>query len=311
MIVAETFLSNETYRRSVFDPSRGDGAAGIDRPLVVQIAGRSPETLVACALQLESHCDAIDLNLGCPQQRAKDGGYGAYLLPRAEWECVRAIVEALVKALRVPVWCKIRLVPGANGLSAEFARMLELAGCALITVHGRYASTTRRRNGLADLAAIKAVKDAVTIPVMTNGNVRTFQDIEANLSTTGADGIMVGEALLSNPWLFSGKEPDPTRIIHEYLSICEQVHPAAFSIASARQHVRNFLRSNLRSNNPKFKEDLGAATNVDEIILLLHLYNFVRFEDGARLIRNCCQPQEESFSDATTSSQKQLNDDPQ
>ncbi|KAJ3348914.1 Poly [ADP-ribose] polymerase 2 [Entophlyctis luteolus] len=258
MIVAERFMRDADYRRAVFDPARGDGDPITDRPLVVQLAGSDAEVLLSAARVVAPHCNAIDINMGCPQTHAVHGGYGASLLSRARWDDAARIVRVLSGAaaeLRVPVWCKVRLVE--NGGTVEFARLLERSGCKLIAVHGRYPSSVRRRNGLANLDIIKDVKKAVSIPVLSNGNVRCWGDIPANLETTGADGVMVGEALLVNPRLFSGDISSPapkdliqgwvvmfifTQLHPEYLQICSEIHPDAFSITAARQHVRNFLR---------------------------------------------------------------------
>ncbi|KAJ3081156.1 tRNA-dihydrouridine(16/17) synthase [NAD(P)(+)]-like protein [Rhizoclosmatium hyalinum] len=245
MIIAEKYLSDPEYREQVFDPARGDGDPSIDRPLVVQIAGNDKHLLLQCAQSLEPYCDAIDFNMGCPQQRAVDGGYGSSLLPVSQWPLVAEIVSHLSQNLKVPVWCKLRLVAGNKSLTHKLAALLADNGCKLVTLHARYASVTRRRQGLADLNEVKILKEMVTsIPILSNGNVRTLEDVTKNLELTGADGIMVGEALLANPWLFEGKEADSVGIIREYLDICTKVHVDAFSIPSARQHVRNFLRSN-------------------------------------------------------------------
>ncbi|KAJ3070415.1 hypothetical protein HDU98_006579 [Podochytrium sp. JEL0797] len=244
MIVAQKFLSDEVYRNATFSPSRGDGDPASDRPLVVQIAGRDKHDLLACARLLQNHCDAVELNLGCPQQRAIDGGYGASLLPVAQWPLVSEIVQHLSQNLTVPVWCKIRLVAGDKSLTLKLAELLVESGCKLITLHARYPSSTRRRQGKADLNQVRALKLFIpNIPIVSNGNVQCWDDIPRNLEFTRADGIMVGEAILANPWLFEGKEAVVGDIIREYLDICTQVHPDAFSIVSARQHVRNFLRS--------------------------------------------------------------------
>ncbi|KAI9333959.1 tRNA-dihydrouridine synthase [Obelidium mucronatum] len=276
MIIAHQFVLDSDYRKRVFDPCRGDGDPETDRPLVVQIAGNDKEILLECAKLIEPYCDAIDLNMGCPQQRAIDGGYGSSLLPIAQWPLVADIVSHLSRNLSVPLWCKIRLVAGNKNTTAQLTALLAENGCKLVTLHARYPSSTRRRQGQANLEQVKLLKMAVpSIPIVSNGNVMLWEDVEKNLRFTGADGIMVGEALLANPWLFEGKEANTAEIIKEYLDICTKVHPDAFSIASARQHVRNFLRSNTASSNQKFKDELNAALNVPDIIKVLQLFKFL------------------------------------
>ncbi|KAI8621300.1 dihydrouridine synthase-domain-containing protein [Chytriomyces sp. MP71] len=278
MIEAARFLNDETYRHQVFDSRRGDGNSSTDRPLVVQIAGCDPNVMIACSKLLENHCDAIDINLGCPQQRAIDNNYGSALLVPKHWETVATIVRELSQICNVPIWCKIRCIPGENkdhNLTVAFAQLMEKSGVSLIALHARYPSTSRRRNGAAFLEAVKAVKTAVSIPVLTNGNVVEYSDLVKNLELTGADGIMVGEALLRNPWLFSGKEANATLVIQEYLTICMGVDPSAFSIVAARQHVRNILRPDKRSGNQKFRDALGMVETANEILSVLLQYGFL------------------------------------
>lgn len=206
MLDAARFAADPEYRQALFfSQLHAD-----DAPLVVQFCGSEPEVLVAAARYVESHCDAVDFNLGCPQQKAREGGYGAFLLDDEHHERVFAIVRALASALRVPVCCKIRLLPTLEGTLA-FARRLEDAGCALLAVHARErGSEKRRRQGPADLHAVAALKRALTIPVLTNGNVRRPSCVTRNLRETGADGAMVAEALLRLPSIFSADDRPTT-----------------------------------------------------------------------------------------------------
>ena len=174
-------------------------------PLVVQLCGTNPETVLAAAqlaVQEVPGCCCIDLNLGCPQLRALSGGYGAF----TPHETALAVVAALARGnLGVPVSCKIRLVDGDIENTIQYAKQLQAAGCNLLAVHGRFAGAgteRRRRSGAADLHAIKCVKEAVSIPVLSNGNVKVYDDVLKHLKFTGADGVMVGEAVLGNPALF-------------------------------------------------------------------------------------------------------------
>ena len=107
-------------------------------------------------------------------------------------------VSAMAHSLAVPSSAKIRLCPSAK--TTDFGRLLEHAGASWVTLHARRVSAKRRRQGAADLDAVRELKQALTIPVVSNGNVRTFADVEQNASYTCADGVMVGETLLGNPW---------------------------------------------------------------------------------------------------------------
>jgi len=128
MLDARRFVGEPEYASSLFWSQLG-GAA--DRPLVAQFCGNEPDELVAAARLVETHVDAVDLNLGCPQARAKEGVYGAYLLDDHHWPRVFAIVDALAAALSVPVTCKVRLCDSLDQTLA-FAAGLQRAGCMLV-----------------------------------------------------------------------------------------------------------------------------------------------------------------------------------
>lgn len=183
-------------------------------PAVVQLAGDSPECLAAATAKLAATRAfmAVELNLGCPQDAAREGHYGSYLAERRDWPLVQRIVSAMAEAAgtasggTVSVMCKIRL-QSCIADTIAFARLLEAAGCAVLTVHGRTrASASRRRVGPADLSAIAAVAAAVSIPVIANGNTCCHADTHANAAATGAVGVMAGEGLLRDPAIFSCRE---------------------------------------------------------------------------------------------------------
>lgn len=104
----------------------------------------------------------------------------------------------MAHTLAVPASAKIRLCP--NGETTALGRALEHAGASWVTLHARHVSARRRRQGAADLDVVRALKAALGIPVVSNGNVRTHADVVANRAYTAADGVMVGETLLGNPW---------------------------------------------------------------------------------------------------------------
>ena len=174
-----------------------------DRPLLVQLGGSDFEELRAAALLVQGSCDGIDLNFGCPQRCAEQGRYGAFLL--TEPVLVRRLVTRLVAEVAVPVTAKMRILPDVEA-TVEFAKMLEEAGVAAVAVHGRRREQ-RHHEGAADFDQIAAVKAALRIPVIANGNVRTRADAERALAATGADAVMSATALLANPRLFASPEP--------------------------------------------------------------------------------------------------------
>jgi tRNA-dihydrouridine synthase 1 len=172
MFYSHRIIEDESYLPSVLQ------SCAEDRPLVVQMCGNCPETMALAAAKIQAFCesalhgvDMIDVNLGCPQKRAMQGHYGAYLLDRRDWDLVESIVSRMAARVTVPVSVKIRLLQ-TEAQTVEFVRRLQRAGASLITVHGRQRGSQRHgRKGPADLQQIAAVKRSVSIPVIANGNV--------------------------------------------------------------------------------------------------------------------------------------------
>ncbi len=175
-----------------------------EQPVVFQIYGSTPQTLLEAALRLQEHGPAaIDINMGCPDGRIVRRGAGAGLL-RTPIKIAR-IMRLLSRHLDVPVTAKIRL--GLDETCRNhvlIARIIEENGGALLAVHGR--TRAQGYKGSADWDAIAEVVQAVRIPVLGNGDVRTVADIERMKNHTRAVGVMIGRAAIRNPWLFSRRE---------------------------------------------------------------------------------------------------------
>ncbi|GBF92704.1 tRNA-dihydrouridine(16 17) synthase [NAD(P)(+)]-like [Raphidocelis subcapitata] len=193
MLHARLFLELKGYRAEHFT------TCAEDRPLFAQFCANDPDTLVRAAELVQDHCDYVDLNLGCPQRIAKKGYYGAFLMDNLP--LVEALVTRAAASLRVPVSCKIRLFPDL-GATIEYARMLERAGCSLLAVHGRTRDMKNTAQHRADWAAMAAVRAAVRVPVLVNGDVRCLADAERLIEATRADGVMSADPLLHYPALF-------------------------------------------------------------------------------------------------------------
>jgi tRNA-dihydrouridine synthase 1 len=197
MLLAADVVAKPGYADEMLRTCEGD------RPLIVQLAGDNPEVMLQAAKLVQRHADAVDINLGCPQEKAKLLHYGSYLCDKKDWPLVYQIVNTLARNLSVPTFCKIRLQDSEDA-TTSFAKLLQDAGCALLTVHGRRRGSERKRRvGPADLGAVSRVVETLSIPVITNGNVETHADVHACLTLTGAHGAMSGEGLLRNPAIFS------------------------------------------------------------------------------------------------------------
>ncbi|KAK9759809.1 tRNA dihydrouridine synthase, partial [Basidiobolus ranarum] len=178
MFHARLFLENQHYREEQFTTNPED------RPLIAQFCANDPETLLKAALLVQDKCDAVDLNIGCPQQIAKRGYYGSFLME--DWELLKKMVSLLHKELSVPVTCKIRIFPDVDK-TIEYAKMLVDAGAQLLTVHGRFREQRGHNTGLADWEQIKCVRKAVSVPIFANGNILYHEDVEECLKFTGAE----------------------------------------------------------------------------------------------------------------------------
>uniref|UniRef100_A0A8R2GDD1 tRNA-dihydrouridine(16/17) synthase [NAD(P)(+)] n=1 Tax=Bombyx mori TaxID=7091 RepID=A0A8R2GDD1_BOMMO len=126
-----------------------------DRPLIVQFCGNNPEIMASAAKLAEEYCDAIDINLGCPQSIAKRGRYGSFL--QDDWELLKEIVTAMSKAVSIPITCKVRIFEDIDK-SVNYAKMLEASGCKLLTVHGRTREQKGPLTGIASWKHIKAIR---------------------------------------------------------------------------------------------------------------------------------------------------------
>ncbi len=171
-----------------------------ERPFAVQLFGSDPTMMAEAArMVVDEGADIVDINMGCWVPKVVKKGAGAAMLNdicNATW-----VVEAIVKAVNVPVTVKVRAGIDPEHITAiEFAKVAENVGVKAIAVHGRTAS--QGFTGTADWDVIRRVKEAVSIPVFGNGDVKNAADAARMLAETGCDGVMIGRAALGNPWLF-------------------------------------------------------------------------------------------------------------
>lgn len=217
-----------------------------ERPLGVQLLTREPDRLqraIERILPLEPAL--IDLNFGCPARKVVSGGRGASLM--REPERVGALMAAAVRSSTVPVTAKIRLgwdESTRNGV--EIARILEQNGAAAVAVHGR--TRAQLYGGRADWEAIRLVREAVSIPVIANGDVYDVGSAEAILVQTGCSAAMVARGAIGNPWIFARRElhtvplAERMRVVAWHLRMSVQHYGEARGVVSFRKHVVRYTQ---------------------------------------------------------------------
>lgn len=179
-------------------------------PMAVQIFGSEPDFMAEAAKMIEANeyigCmsevppSAIDINMGCPVRKVAGNGEGSALLKNPP--LIGAIVSAVVKAVSIPVTVKIRAGWDSTSVNApEVARIIEASGASMITVHAR--TREQMYEPGVDRSVIKAVKEAVSIPVLGNGDIYTAADALSMMEETACDGVMIARGAMGNPWIFS------------------------------------------------------------------------------------------------------------
>lgn len=214
MYHARLFHEQPGIRLQHFRPTRDedasspylDGNPAIDRPLFVQFCANDPDDLLKAARHAEPYCDAVDLNLGCPQGIAKKGHYGAFL--QEDWELIYKLINRLHTELSIPVTAKFRILE-TKEKTLEYAKMILSAGASIITLHGRRREQKGHNTGVADWAYIRYLRDNLPpdTVIFANGNMLNHDDLEPCLEATGADGVMSAEGNLSDPAIFSKPPP--------------------------------------------------------------------------------------------------------
>jgi tRNA-dihydrouridine synthase 1 len=211
MFHARLFKENPGFRSQFFQPTRHtaggnelaflDGNPAIDRPLFVQFCANNPDDFLEAALHVAPHCDAVDLNLGCPQGIARKGHYGAFL--QEDWDLIYKLINKLHTELPVPVTAKFR-IQETKEKTLEYAKMILSAGASIITVHGRRREQKGHNTGIADWSYIRYLRDNLPpeTVIFANGNILNHGDIEQCLQATGADSVMSAEGNLSDPTIF-------------------------------------------------------------------------------------------------------------
>ncbi|RCX11251.1 tRNA-U20-dihydrouridine synthase [Anaerobacterium chartisolvens] len=262
---------------------------GSERPAAVQIFGSDPSIMAEIAGRLNnSDADIIDINMGCPTPKITKNGEGSALMrnPSLVGDIVRAVSEASCK----PITVKIRKGWDDESVNAaEIAQIAERCGAKAIAVHGR----TREQfySGTADWEAIRRVKEAVSIPVIGNGDVTTPSDAKRLLEETGCDAVMIGRGAQGNPWIFKRvlhflatgielPEPDASEklsAVIRHMNMLVALKGEHIGVCEMRKHIAWYIKG--MRNSTYVREKIFRLTSKEEIICLLREYMLIECKD--------------------------------
>lgn len=261
-----------------------------EEPVSMQLAGCSPaEMAEAAKLNADRGAAIIDINMGCPVKKIVNGDAGSALM--RDLTLAARLIDATVRAVDVPVTVKMRMGWDHASLNApELARIAQDLGAQLITVHGRTRNQMYR--GVADWAFVERVKQAVSIPVIVNGDICSADDALEALRQSGADGVMVGRGAYGRPWLpaqimavLAGRTPRPDPSLAEQRALVLEHYHAMLDhygeitgVAMARKHIGWYTKG--LHGSAEFRQRFNTTPTASDSIALIEQFYGGLLEDG-------------------------------
>ncbi len=293
MVVSEMVTSRSDLRHTTKSRYRHD-LCGEPEPVVVQMVGTEPELLAEAAqYNVANGAQIIDINMGCPAKKVCKKAAGSALL--ADEQLVDTILRSVVAAVEVPVTVKVRTGTDPQRRNiVTIAQIAEQAGIQAITIHGR--TRACRFVGEVEYDSIRAAKDAVSIPVIANGDIDSPQKARQVLDYTKADAVMIGRAAQGKPWLFSqiahylqNQQPLPAPSLqeraHTIVSHVQAIHEfygEHLGVRFARKHIKWYLSHWPMPCQTHYRQQLTTTENTHEQVDLLRQFlEFCLLQDAA------------------------------
>jgi nifR3 family TIM-barrel protein len=245
-----------------------------ERPVTIQLFGADPQIMgEAAAMLADRPIDLIDINMGCPVRKVTKKGAGAALMKNPE--LAASIIKTVSRSTHIPVTVKMRLGCNQDSITGpEFAKMAENNGACAIAVHGR--TWSQGFSGTVDWQTISQIKEAVSIPVIGNGDIESYDEGLAILKKYGCDGVMIGRAALGNPWVFKpAGRPDTISLrmvgLQRHLELLTVHSNPDRILARIKNHAGRYFKN--VPGGSAIRRHIYAVQSFDELLVLVHSFN--------------------------------------